>query len=152
MYRTRCFVCRACREFFSTGSLTLDAALGGGYPRGRIVEVGPPLPTAFRSHACQLSSHQAYAVLPPSWPLPCHAQVYGPEASGKTTLAMHACAEVQRLGGLVAYIDVEHAFDTDYAKASGPGTSPADKAAGRPLRLRVHAPTDLAAPVQRQCG
>nr|BAF46292.1 DNA recombination protein RecA, chloroplast [Chlamydomonas reinhardtii] len=70
-------------ETFPSGSLTLDAALGGGYPRGRIIEV------------------------------------YGPEASGKTTLAMHACAEIQRLGGTVAYIDVEHAFDRTYAERLG---------------------------------
>nr|BAB64921.1 chloroplast DNA recombination protein RECA [Chlamydomonas reinhardtii] len=68
-------------ETFPSGSLTLDAALGGGYPRGRIIEV------------------------------------YGPEASGKTTLAMHGCGEIQRLGGTVAYIDVEHAFDRTYASA-----------------------------------
>ncbi|PNH06726.1 Protein RecA [Tetrabaena socialis] len=70
-------------ETFPSGSLTLDAALGGGYPRGRVIEV------------------------------------YGPEASGKTTLAMHACAEIQRLGGTVAYIDVEHAFDRIYAEKLG---------------------------------
>ncbi|GLC33035.1 hypothetical protein PLESTB_000378000 [Pleodorina starrii] len=70
-------------DTFPSGSLTLDAALGGGYPRGRIIEV------------------------------------YGPEASGKTTLAMHACAEIQRLGGTVAYIDVEHAFDRTYAERLG---------------------------------
>ncbi len=50
-------------ETFGSGSLTLDLALGGGYPRGRVVEV------------------------------------YGPESSGKTTLALHAVAEMQRLGG-----------------------------------------------------
>ena len=48
-------------------------------------------------------------------------QVYGPEASGKTTLAMHACAEIQRLGGTVAYIDVEHAFDRTYAEVGWEG-------------------------------
>lgn len=68
----------------STGSLTLDRALGvGGYPRGRIVEI------------------------------------FGPESSGKTTLALHAIAEVQARGGTAAFIDAEHAFDTRYAKALG---------------------------------
>lgn len=68
----------------STGSLTLDMALGiGGVPRGRIVEI------------------------------------YGPESSGKTTVALHVAAEAQKLGGEVAFIDVEHALDPVYAKALG---------------------------------
>ncbi len=68
----------------TTGSLTLDRALGvGGYPRGRIVEI------------------------------------FGPESSGKTTLALHAIAEVQAGGGTAAFIDAEHAFDARYAKALG---------------------------------
>lgn len=68
----------------STGSLTLDLALGiGGLPRGRIVEI------------------------------------YGPESSGKTTLALHCVAEVQKIGGVAAYIDVENALDPVYAKALG---------------------------------
>ena len=71
-------------ESVSTGSISLDAALGiGGLPRGRIVEV------------------------------------YGPEASGKTTLALHAVAEVQKSGGEAAFIDVEHALDPVYAQALG---------------------------------
>ncbi|MBR2406303.1 MAG: recombinase RecA [Clostridia bacterium] len=71
-------------ETISTGSLTLDLALGvGGLPRGRITEI------------------------------------YGPEASGKTTLALHAVAEAQKAGGEAAYIDVEHALDPVYAKALG---------------------------------
>ena len=71
-------------ETISTGSLTLDLALGvGGLPRGRITEI------------------------------------YGPEASGKTTLALHAVAEAQKQGGEAAYIDVEHALDPVYAKALG---------------------------------
>ena len=71
-------------ETISTGSLTLDLALGvGGLPRGRITEI------------------------------------YGPEASGKTTLALHAVAEAQKKGGEAAYIDVEHALDPVYAKALG---------------------------------
>lgn len=65
-------------ETFSTGALTLDRALGGGLPRGRIVEI------------------------------------YGPESSGKTTLAMHAIAEVQKSGEVAALIDAEHAFDPQY--------------------------------------
>lgn len=71
-------------EVTSTGSLTLDRALGtGGYPRGRIVEI------------------------------------FGPESSGKTTLALHAIAEVQARGGAAAFIDAEHAFDAKYAKSLG---------------------------------
>lgn len=68
----------------STGSLSLDVALGvGGYPRGRIIEV------------------------------------YGPESSGKTTVALHAVAEVQKQGGIAAFIDAENALDPEYAKALG---------------------------------
>jgi len=71
-------------ETFSSGSLTLDLALGvGGLPRGRLIEV------------------------------------YGPESSGKTTLALHAIAEVQRLGGVCAFIDAEHALDVGYARDLG---------------------------------
>lgn len=71
-------------EAISTGSLTLDMALGiGGVPRGRIVEI------------------------------------YGPESSGKTTVALHIIAEAQKLGGEVAFIDVEHALDPVYASALG---------------------------------
>ena len=65
-------------ETFGTGAVTLDRALGGGLPRGRIVEI------------------------------------YGPESSGKTTLAMHAIAEVQKRGEVAALIDAEHAFDPQY--------------------------------------
>lgn len=46
-------------------------------------------------------------------------EIYGPESSGKTTLALHAIAEVQKAGGYVAFIDVEHALDPRYAKALG---------------------------------
>ena len=68
----------------STGSLTLDLALGvGGLPRGRIVEI------------------------------------YGPESSSKTTIALHAIAEAQKAGGEAAFIDAEHALDPVYAKALG---------------------------------
>lgn len=68
----------------STGSLTLDLALGvGGLPRGRIIEM------------------------------------YGPESSGKTTVALHAIAEAQKEGGTAAFIDVEHALDPVYASALG---------------------------------
>ncbi|MCB9257191.1 MAG: recombinase RecA [Chitinophagales bacterium] len=71
-------------ETISTGSITLDAALGiGGFPRGRVVEI------------------------------------YGPESSGKTTLAIHAIAEVQKRGGIAAFIDAEHAFDKSYAEKLG---------------------------------
>ncbi len=70
-------------ECISTGSLSLDIALGGGLPKGRIVEV------------------------------------YGPESSGKTTLTLHAIAEVQKAGGTAAFIDAEHALDPVYAKRIG---------------------------------
>ena len=71
-------------EAISTGSLSLDLALGiGGVPRGRIVEI------------------------------------FGPESSGKTTLALHILASAQKLGGEVAFIDVEHALEPAYAKALG---------------------------------
>ena len=70
-------------ETISTGALTLDLALGGGYPKGRVVEV------------------------------------YGPESSGKTTLTLHAIAEVQRNGGVAAFVDAEHALDPVYAAALG---------------------------------
>ena len=71
----------------STGSLTLDMALGiGGVPRGRVVEI------------------------------------YGPESSGKTTVALHIIAEAQKLGGNAAFIDVEHALDPVYAAALGVDT------------------------------
>lgn len=46
-------------------------------------------------------------------------EIYGPESSGKTTLALHAVAEAQRNGGIVAYIDAENAMDVEYAKALG---------------------------------
>ena len=71
-------------EAVSTGSLTLDIALGiGGLPKGRIVEI------------------------------------YGPESSGKTTLALHVVAEAQRSGGTCAFIDAEHALDPIYAGKLG---------------------------------
>lgn len=71
-------------DSISTGSLTLDYALGiGGVPRGRIIEI------------------------------------YGPESSGKTTLCLHIIAEAQKMGGLAAFIDAEHALDTNYAKQLG---------------------------------
>jgi len=70
-------------ETFSTGALTLDLALGGGYPKGRVVEV------------------------------------YGPESSGKTTLTLHAIAEVQKRGGVAAFVDAEHALDPVYAARLG---------------------------------
>jgi hypothetical protein len=68
-------------ESISTGALTLDAALGGGFPKGRVVEI------------------------------------YGPESSGKTTLALHAIAECQKTGGTAAFVDAEHALDPIYGKS-----------------------------------
>lgn len=73
-------------KLFSSGSLSLDLALGGGYPKGRIIEI------------------------------------YGPESSGKTTLALHAIAEIQKQGGQAAFIDAEHALDPAYAKRIGVDT------------------------------
>ena len=68
----------------STGSLSLDLALGGqGIPKGRIVEI------------------------------------FGPESSGKTTLALHVVARAQRGGGIAAFIDAEHALDPSWAKKLG---------------------------------
>ena len=66
-----------------SGSLALDLALGGGFPKGRVIEI------------------------------------YGPESSGKTTLALHAVAEVQKKGGYAAFIDAEHALDPQYAANVG---------------------------------
>lgn len=73
-------------ECIPTGSISLDLALGGGIPKGRVVEI------------------------------------YGPESSGKTTLTLHAIAEVQRMGGTAAFIDAEHALDPSYAKRIGVDT------------------------------
>lgn len=70
-------------ETISSGALTLDLALGGGLPKGRIIEI------------------------------------YGPESSGKTTLALHALAEVQKNGGVAAFVDAEHALDPTYSEALG---------------------------------
>ncbi len=71
-------------EAISTGSLSLDLALGiGGIPRGRVTEI------------------------------------YGPESSGKTTLALQTIAESQKTGGTAAFIDAEHAFDAEYAARLG---------------------------------
>jgi recombination protein RecA len=68
----------------STGSISLDAALGvGGFPRGRINEI------------------------------------FGPESSGKTTIALQVIAEAQKAGGIAAFIDVEHALDPGYARKLG---------------------------------
>lgn len=73
-------------ELISSGALSLDLALGGGYPKGRVIEI------------------------------------YGPESSGKTTLTLHAIAEVQKTGGTAAFIDAEHALDPAYAKKLGVDT------------------------------
>jgi recombination protein RecA len=77
---------KAVVECIPTGSLSLDLALGGGLPKGRIIEI------------------------------------YGPESSGKTTIALHAIAEVQKTGGTAAFIDAEHALDPAYAKRLGVDT------------------------------
>ncbi len=70
-------------ERVPSGSLSLDIALGGGVPKGRIMEI------------------------------------FGPESSGKTTLALHMVAEAQKRGGQAAFIDAEHALDVQYAKRIG---------------------------------
>ena len=70
-------------ETVCTGALTLDLALGGGLPKGRVIEI------------------------------------YGPESSAKTTVALHAIAEVQKSGGVAAFVDAEHALDPTYASALG---------------------------------
>lgn len=70
-------------ETVSTGSLSLDLALGGGIPKGRVIEI------------------------------------YGPESSGKTTLALHIISEVQKQGGQAAFVDAEHALDPAYARRIG---------------------------------
>ncbi|MEW6493752.1 MAG: recombinase RecA [Cyanobacteriota bacterium] len=70
-------------ETISSGAITLDLALGGGLPKGRVIEI------------------------------------YGPESSGKTTLALHAVAEVQKNGGVAAFVDAEHALDPTYSAALG---------------------------------
>ena len=70
-------------ETTPTGSVSLDLALGGGIPKGRIIEI------------------------------------YGPESSGKTTLTLHAVAELQKAGGVAAFVDAEHALDPAYAKRLG---------------------------------
>ncbi|EWM65293.1 RecA protein, partial [Micromonospora sp. M42] len=44
-------------------------------------------------------------------------EIYGPESSGKTTVALHAVANAQRAGGIAAFIDAEHALDPEYARA-----------------------------------
>src|SRR5947209_3752029 len=49
-------------------------------------------------------------------------EIYGPESSGKTTVALHAVANAQRAGGIAAFIDAEHALDPEYAKALGVDT------------------------------
>ena len=76
--------CKQTIRGISTGSLSLDMALGGsGLPEGRIIEI------------------------------------YGPESSGKTTLALHTIAEAQKNGGIAAIVDAEHAFDPTWAKKLG---------------------------------
>jgi recombination protein RecA len=73
-------------ELISSGALSLDLALGGGYPKGRVIEI------------------------------------YGPESSGKTTLTLHAIAEIQKQGGTAAFVDAEHALDPAYARRLGVDT------------------------------
>ena len=74
-------------ETISTGSLTLDQALGGGFGKGRLIEI------------------------------------YGPESSGKTSVALIAIGNVQREGGKALFVDVEYALDPSYARKLGGDTS-----------------------------
>ena len=64
----------------------------------------------------QGSSSSAREHNPPRPPPPPPPQVFGPESSGKTTVALHAMAEVQKAGGTVVLVDAEHAFDPAFAK------------------------------------
>ena len=96
------------RECIPTGALTLDIALGGGFPKGRIIEVN----ICIISWPCpkdQCLEFTFYAM-----------QIFGPESSGKSTLALHAIATVQKNGGTAALIDAEHAFDPMFSKVSPP--------------------------------
>ncbi len=73
-------------------------------------------------------------------------EVYGPESSGKTTLALHIVAEAQKRGGEVAFIDAEHALDPSYARALGtpcssPSRTPASRAWRSARRWSVPAPS-----------
>jgi len=70
-------------ETIPCGCLSLDLAIGGGFPRGRVIEI------------------------------------FGDEASGKTTLALHVLSELQKIGGTAAFVDAEHALDPEYAKKIG---------------------------------
>src|SRR4028118_113170 len=81
-------------ETISSGAITLDLALGGGLPKGRVIEI------------------------------------YGPESSGKTTLALHTVAEVQKIGGVAAFVDAEHAPAPAHAQQRG-GTRDHPRAARR---------------------
>ena len=60
-------------------------------------------------------------------------EIYGPESSGKTTVALHAVANAQKAGGIAAFIDAEHALDPDYAAKLGVDT---DALLGQPARHR----------------
>lgn len=73
-------------EKIPSGSISVDIALGGGYPKGRVIEI------------------------------------YGPESSGKTTMCLHAVSEFQKKGGVVAFVDAEHALDPEYAEKIGVNT------------------------------
>lgn len=88
-----------------SGSLTLDAAIGGGYPKGRYV----------LSSSYHVSTKFQHGLPPSRSSFRRVVEIYGPESSGKTTLALHAIAESQRCGGTAAFIDAEHALDPVYA-------------------------------------
>ena len=89
----------------STGSISLDIALGGqGIPRGRIIEV------------------------------------FGPESSGKTTLALHVVAQAQKGEGIAAFIDAEHAFDPTWGKSLGSNLTRSWSASRPAVKKRCKSP------------
>ncbi len=68
-------------------------------------------------------------------------EIYGPESSGKTTVALHAVASAQRAGGIAAFIDAEHALDPDYAKKLGVDTDACWSPSPTPVSRRWRSPT-----------
>src|ERR1700739_1376471 len=68
-------------------------------------------------------------------------EIYGPESSGKTTVALHAVANAQAAGGIAAFIDAEHALDPDYAKKLGVDTDSLLCLSPTPVSRRWRSPT-----------
>jgi recombination protein RecA len=75
-------------------------------------------------------------------------EIYGPESSGKSTLAMHVVAEAQRNGGICAYIDAEHAMDPVYARPSGSTSTSCSSPSPTPASRRSRSPTCSSAPAR----